>query len=572
MKYLKEATLKTKAIYTIGMFVILASVYLAVNAKILLWISEAVTNWSHPMKYVNLIILGCIVNTVIAMIIPYFSSIGNHRIFTYLNDRFSEKILYGDYEMFTRWSPGEIISISESLWSITRYVTTSISIIRSVINFCITMIAIGMIDWKIVPPALVIYTIGGFLFHLQVKKWNELDERVDEIKKKRNREIDEVINGFTEVRSFYRAANAHKSSISGMNHSILNEIRKRLRVDMSSHALVGVLDTVVMIALLLYSLMQINCGTTIVTSATAMTVVMYGWRLIDPLVNTVDGLNELSMYKAPIPKFEKLMNYRNRVKDGSVRLDAFDREIRFSNVEFCYDKSSYILDGVDFTVKKGEHVGICGVTGGGKSTLLRLIPRFYDVTGGKITIDGVNIREFTLESVREHVGIVHQNPYIFDGTIRYNIKYAGSGRQIDSGLDVVTEEEMIEACKKAKIYDFIMSLPEKFDTQVGPRGLKLSGGQKQRIALARLFISNPDIIILDEATSALDNETEAFIQDSLNLFKDKTMIVVAHRLSTIRDSDKILVIDQHRVAEEGSHESLMRRNGIYAALYRKNNH
>lgn len=197
----------------------------------------------------------------------------------------------------------------------------------------------------------------------------------------------------------------------------------------------------------------------------------------------------------------------------------------------------------------------------GKSTLIKLIPIFYDPTYGRVLIDGINIKEFSFESLRKRIVIVHQHNYIFKGTILYNITY-GIGRE-------VTMDQIVDACEKCCIYDFITSLPEGFETQVGPNGLKLSGGQQQRIALARIFLRDPDIIILDEATSALDNDSESIVQKNLELFKDKTIIMIAHRLSTIQNCDKIVVIDEHNLVEEGSHEELLNKQGLYYELWKK---
>ena len=290
-----------------------------------------------------------------------------------------------------------------------------------------------------------------------------------------------------------------------------------------------------------------------------VSLVMYVWRLSDPIEFLMQIGSDMSEQFAPLPRFMRFMNYKNTVSAGSIHLDSFDSGITFDDVRFGYEESSYVLEDFNLVINKGDHIGICGPSGGGKSTLLKLIPKFYDVSSGVIRIDGIDIRELTHDSLREHIGIIHQETYVFNGSIYENVAYAKSGCK-------VTREEVIEACKKAAIYDFIMSLPDRFDTQVGPRGLKLSGGQKQRIGLARLFLSNPDIVILDEATSALDNETEKFIQDSLDAFRDKTMIVVAHRLSTIKNSDKIVVINDHKIAEQGTHEELMALNGLYRKM------
>ena len=218
-----------------------------------------------------------------------------------------------------------------------------------------------------------------------------------------------------------------------------------------------------------------------------------------------------------------------------------------------------VFTNLNLQIHAGEKVAIVGPSGGGKTTLCNLIPRFYDVSEGKILLDGQDIKHFTLKSLRGNIGIVQQDVYLFDGTIRDNIAYGKPG---------ASDEEIIAAAKRASIHDFIMELPQQYDTYVGERGTRLSGGQKQRISIARVFLKNPPILILDEATSALDNESERWIQRSLEeLSQNRTTITIAHRLSTIRDADEIIVITEDGIAERGTHEELLDMNGVYAAYY-----
>ena len=211
-------------------------------------------------------------------------------------------------------------------------------------------------------------------------------------------------------------------------------------------------------------------------------------------------------------------------------------------------------------IDKGKTVALVGPSGSGKTTLCQLIPRFYEISGGEIDIDGKDIRDLTRLSLRQNIGMVAQDVFLFTGTIRDNIAYGN--------LDA-TEEQIIEAAKKANIHDYIMTLPEKYDTYIGERGVKLSGGQKQRVSIARVFLKNPSILILDEATSALDNATEMLIQSALEkLAEGRTSIIVAHRLSTIKHADEIIVLTENGVQERGTHEELLEKNGIYAGLYR----
>lgn len=246
-------------------------------------------------------------------------------------------------------------------------------------------------------------------------------------------------------------------------------------------------------------------------------------------------------------------------KPDAVPLTHVKGDIVYQNVSFRYNQDSQVLDGVNIAIEAGKTVALVGPSGGGKTTLCSILPRFYDVSGGAVLIDGKDVRDVTLNSLRGAIGIVQQDVYLFAGTVRDNIAY---------GKPDATDEEIIEAAKNANIHDFIVSLADGYDSYVGERGTRLSGGQKQRIAIARVFLKNPQILILDEATSALDNESERFIQASLErLSKDRTTIVVAHRLSTIRNADEIIVINHNGIQERGNHEALLAMNGLYAKYY-----
>ena len=260
-------------------------------------------------------------------------------------------------------------------------------------------------------------------------------------------------------------------------------------------------------------------------------------------------------------RFQELMNVEpEQDEKGAIELKDVRGEIVFDDVTFHYDENKEVLSHISLTFPQGKMVAIVGPSGGGKTTLCHLIPRFYEISGGSILVDGHDIRDVTRSSLRRQIGIVQQDVFLFTGTIFDNIAYGKLG---------ASREEVYEAAKKANIHDYIMSLPEGYDTFVGERGVTLSGGQKQRISIARVFLKNPPILVLDEATSALDNVTENYIQDSLDeLCKNRTTIVVAHRLSTIKNADEIIVMDRDGIEERGTHEELLARgNGIYKELY-----
>jgi len=246
-------------------------------------------------------------------------------------------------------------------------------------------------------------------------------------------------------------------------------------------------------------------------------------------------------------------------QDDAIEMDTLQGNICFKNVNFHYDSSKSILQGIHLKINEGETVAFVGPSGAGKTTICSLIPRFYDVTGGAISIDGIDIRSMTKKSLRSNIAIVQQDVFLFTGTIRENIAY---------GKLHASQEEIEDAARRAHLQDFIASLPNGYETQIGERGLKLSGGQKQRLAIARMFLKNPPILILDEATSALDTETEMIIQTALSeLAKNRTTLIIAHRLATIRNANRIVVVTEEGIAEQGTHDELIEKGGIFANLH-----
>ena len=281
---------------------------------------------------------------------------------------------------------------------------------------------------------------------------------------------------------------------------------------------------------------------------------------ITPVTTLVQFSEQLEEGIAGFEKFERVMAEKEEYDSPNTKdYKDLNGDIEFKNVCFKYD-SNEVLDDISFKVKKGQTVALVGESGGGKTTICHLLPRFYNIDSGSIEIDNKNISDITMNCLRRNIGIVQQDVFLFSGTFKENIAYGNLN---------ATMEEIIEASKKANIYDYIMSLPHGFDTQIGERGVRLSGGQKQRLSIARVFLKNPPILLLDEATSALDNTTEIMIQEALDTLKEgRTTIVVAHRLSTIKNADNILVIEHGKVKESGNHEELMNiENGTYKELY-----
>jgi len=290
---------------------------------------------------------------------------------------------------------------------------------------------------------------------------------------------------------------------------------------------------------------------------------LYVTFFLQPIRRLAQFIQQYQEGMTGFARFVEVMNIEPDIVDSenAVELENVKGNIELRNVTFSYqDNTKTVLSGLNYTIKAGKTLALVGPSGGGKTTLCHLIPRFYELDDGDILIDGISIKDIKLKSLRKNIGLVQQDVFLFTGTIKENILYGN--------LDA-TDEEVIEAAKKANIHDFIMSLPDGYDTYIGEKGVKLSGGQKQRISIARVFLKNPPILILDEATSALDNETEIAIQESLEkLSIGRTTLVIAHRLSTIRNADEIVVLTDKGIVEKGRHEELLARNGIYSRLYK----
>ena len=286
---------------------------------------------------------------------------------------------------------------------------------------------------------------------------------------------------------------------------------------------------------------------------------------VNVLIKPVDKISALlELYPkgmAGFRRFRELIEQEPEIKDrpDAVAVAHLNGDIIFDDVDFHYDDNKSVLEGINLNIRAGQTVAFVGPSGAGKTTICSLIPRFYDVTEGAISIDGIDIRDMTQHSLRSQIGIVQQDVFLFTGTIKENIGYGK--------LDAM-DDEIISAAKKAHLEDFIASLPYGYETQIGERGLKLSGGQKQRLAIARMFLKNPPILILDEATSALDTETERIIQQSLaELAENRTTLVIAHRLATIRDADRVVVVTENGIAEDGKYDELVKKGGIFARLH-----
>ncbi len=374
-----------------------------------------------------------------------------------------------------------------------------------------------------------------------------------------NSQIEDNLSGIRVVKSFANEAVEQEKFKEG-NQGFLAAKKNSYLYMAGYHSGLQALTTLITITVLVAGAALITDGQ--VAVADLVTFLLYINTFTEPVKKLINFTEQFQNGYTGYERFMEMMAIEPDIADcpDAVELKGVKGDISFDNVSFHYEENTEtVLNHINLEVKAGSYMALVGASGAGKSTLCSLIPRFYDVSGGAVRIDGQDIRKVTLKSLRSQIGIVQQDVYLFVGTVMDNIRYGKPG---------ASREEVVEAAKNANAHEFIMNLPNGYDTDIGQRGVKLSGGQKQRLSIARVFLKNPPILIFDEATSALDNESERVVQESLEkLARNRTTFVIAHRLSTIRNAEKILVLTDTGIEEEGTHKELLEKNGIYAKLY-----
>ena len=432
-------------------------------------------------------------------------------------------------------------------------------LVISVIKFAGTFVILMFINVKlglaafVLVPFLVVYAV---IFNRKMKNaFRENRARIADI----NTQIEDSLSGIRVVKSFAKEKEEMKKFRRG-NDRFVDAKKLSYKYMGGYNSGMGAFTTLITIFVLLAGAYFLTKGEMPVEDL--VTVLLYINNFTDPVKKLITFTEQFQNGYSGYSRFLEIMAIAPDIKDApdAAELEEVKGEIAFEDVSFGYEESQEkVLDHVNLKVKAGEYVALVGSSGAGKTTLCSLIPRFYDVTGGRVLLDGQDIRKIRLNSLRNHIGIVQQDVYLFAGTVMENIRY---------GKPDATDEEVLRAAKAANAHEFIMELEHGYDTDIGQRGVKLSGGQKQRLSIARVFLKNPPILIFDEATSALDNESEKIVQQSLEeLAKDRTTFVIAHRLSTIRKAQRILVLTDDGIAEEGTHEELLKKGGIYSSLY-----
>ena len=474
--------------------------------------------------------------------------------------------IFGHYQklsfsFFNNQKVGQLMSrITSDLFDISELLHHGpedlvISVIKIVGSFIILMnidVKLTMVAFAFVPIMLVY----ALYFNRRMKRAFKRNRvKIAEI----NSQIEDNLSGIRVVKSFANEE-VELGKFEEGNQGFLAAKKNSYIYMAGYHSGLGALTTLITIVVLVAGAVLITHGQ--VDVADLITFLLYINTFTEPVKKLINFTEQFQNGYTGYERFMEMMAIDPDIADkpGAVQLKHVKGDISFDNVSFHYEENTEtVLNHINLEVKAGSYMALVGSSGAGKSTLCSLIPRFYDVTSGAVKIDGQDIRDVTLKSLRDQIGIVQQDVYLFAGTVMDNIRYGRPG---------ATREEAIMAAKSANAHEFIMALPDGYDTDIGQRGVKLSGGQKQRLSIARVFLKNPPILIFDEATSALDNESEKVVQESLEkLAKNRTTFVIAHRLSTIRNAQKILVLTDTGIEEEGTHKELLEKECIYAKLY-----
>lgn len=430
-----------------------------------------------------------------------------------------------------------------------------ISIIKLIGSFAILL----TVNWKLalcafaIVPVMLIY---AYYFNVQMKRiFVKNRARIADI----NAQIEDNLSGIRVVKSFANEEIEMDKFKIG-NNNFLESKKENYKYMGLYHSGLTAFTTLITVIVIAAGAVFITGNLISITDL--ITFLLYINNFTEPIKKLINFTEQFQNGASGYTRFLEMLSIHPDIQDrpDAIELKSAKGDIRFEDVSFHYEEhTEMVLSGLNLHVHPGEYIALVGTSGVGKSTLCSLIPRFYEVSGGRITIDGTDIRSFTLKSLRNSIGIVQQDVYLFTGSVMDNIRY---------GRPNATEADIVAAAQNANAHEFIMNLPDGYDTYIGQRGVKLSGGQKQRLSIARVFLKNPPILIFDEATSALDNESEKVVQDSLEkLSRNRTTFVIAHRLSTIRNAEKILVLTENGIAESGTHDQLLAQNGIYAELY-----
>ena len=510
---------------------------------------------------------GMILLSVLGAFLVYWTTILSGKISSsiYKNivDDLYVKIQSLDMEYFSTTKVGELMTkVLNDPANVNTFILEFFEFLKYVFTAISYLVIAIRIDWKLTLGMFIVAPILMTTVKKYSKKLKKSGKERQEATGTLNSKLQETLSGIRVIRAF-ATEKQEIHNFKKISLELKKVVMKTVGYNAKSNSVSEALNYVMMAILLLFGGYRILRGR-VFTTGDFLTIMSAIGSMYTPVRRSANIYNSLSTNIPSIGRIFEILDVVPEIADtpDCVKFEEFRSDITFENVDFSYkDNDEKILKNINLVAKKGETVALVGNSGGGKSTLVNLIPRFFDVDAGEISIDGINVKDYKIKSLRKKIGIVPQETFLFGGTVLENIRY---------GNQHATFEEVIEAAKKANAHEFIEKLEQGYETEIGERGVKLSGGQKQRISIARAILENPQILILDEATSALDNESEQLVQDALEkLMKGKTTFVIAHRLSTIINSDKIVVIQQGEIKEVGTHEELLDKDGIYKSLYNK---
>ena len=498
----------------------------------------------------------------------YLSTIFSGRISTgiyrdVINDMYV-KIQSLDLKFFTEIKVGELmVRFTNDAQNINTMILNLFNLLSYVVQ-AVVLFSIAMYtDWKLTLSIVVITPILIQIVKKYAKKLKKAGKDRQEATGDLNSTLQETISGIKVIKAF-ATESYEKSKFKNLTNKLRVHSMNSIRYDAKSNSITEGLNYIIVALLLMFGGYRVIRGHGF-TTGHFITVIGAISAMYTPAKRSVGTINNINNNSSAIERVFEIMKLEPEIINGEnpVKFDTFKQDIELSNVFFSYnDDEDYVLKDINLYVKKGETVALVGNSGGGKTTIANLIPRFYDVSKGSIKVDGIDVRDYEIKSLRRNIGIVPQETFLFGGTIKENIRY---------GNRHATDDEIIRAAKMANAHEFIVKLSDSYETEIGERGVLLSGGQKQRIAIARAILENPQILILDEATSALDNESEKLVQEALEkLMLEKTTFIIAHRLSTVINSDKIVVLQKGEIKEMGTHHELIAKNGIYKSLYERN--